>query len=59
MKINEIKSIQTKTEKLGFKFLGVIPYDDRLEDSIGNYEELLTTNFSNKVNEAIGKNFFE
>jgi ATP-binding protein involved in chromosome partitioning len=55
MKTNKTKLIQTKTEKLGFKFLGVIPYDERLEDSIGNYDELIATNFSNKVDETLGK----
>ncbi len=57
MKSNKTKLIQTKTEKLGVKFLGIIPYDEKLEDTIGNYDKLLATNFSNKVHETLGKEF--
>jgi ATP-binding protein involved in chromosome partitioning len=57
MKSNKKNLIQTKTEKMGVKFLGVIPYDETLEDSIGNYDELLATDFSDKIDETIGKKF--
>lgn len=53
MKINKIKTIQTETEKLGINFLGEIPYDKTLEESIGDGNKLSATNFFKIVDETL------
>lgn len=43
MKLNQGKDIERESEKLGINFLGVIPYDPKVEDAIGNVSKLLDT----------------
>ena len=43
MKMNQGKDIKRESEKLGINFLGVIPYDPKVEDAIGNVSKLLDT----------------
>jgi ATP-binding protein involved in chromosome partitioning len=52
MKMNQSKNIQRQTEKLGLTFLGEIPYDNAVEEAIGDTEKLLRTAVAQKV-EAI------
>jgi MinD superfamily P-loop ATPase len=47
MQLNKADAIERETEKLGLKYLGAIPFDPQVEESIGNPTKLLTT--------AIGK----
>lgn len=53
MKINKLNTIQTETEKLGIPFLGEIPFDHALEESIGDYNKILATNFFKTINESL------
>jgi ATP-binding protein involved in chromosome partitioning len=53
MKMNKIKTIQEETEKLGFRFLGEITFDSTLEESIGDCDKLLATNFSKMINHTL------
>jgi ATP-binding protein involved in chromosome partitioning len=46
MKIFEMSTIKTETEELGLHYLGEIPFDKTLEESIGDCDKLLATNFS-------------
>jgi ATP-binding protein involved in chromosome partitioning len=43
MKLNQGKDIERESEKLEINFLGVIPYDPKVEDAIGNVSKLLDT----------------
>jgi ATP-binding protein involved in chromosome partitioning len=52
MKMEESHAIEKQTEKLGLKFLEAIPYDPKVEESIGNANKLLRTPFAKKVEEA-------
>jgi ATP-binding protein involved in chromosome partitioning len=56
MKVNKKKTIQAETEKLGLQFLGEIPYDRTLEESIGDCDKLLSTNFFKMVTATLLKN---
>jgi ATP-binding protein involved in chromosome partitioning len=56
MKINKMKTIKTETEKLGINFLGEIPYDKTLEESIGDCNKLSTTTFFQIVDETLTNN---
>jgi len=49
MKMNNSKTIQQQTMKLGVEFLGEIPYDPKLEEAIGNINKLLNTIVAEKV----------
>jgi ATP-binding protein involved in chromosome partitioning len=49
MKMNDSKTVQQQTKKLGVKFLGEIPYDPKIEETIGNIDKLLDTTFAKKV----------
>jgi ATP-binding protein involved in chromosome partitioning len=49
MKRAEAKTVQEQTEKLGIKFLSEIPYDDAVEEAIGNPKKLLATKLGKKV----------
>jgi len=51
MKISETESIKKETKKLNLNFLGEIPFDKTLEESLGDCNKLLATNFSKIVNE--------
>jgi len=50
MKRTDSKSIQQQTRKLAVKFLEEIPYDQELEETIGNTNKLLNTKFAKKIN---------
>lgn len=43
MKMDDARTIQRQTKNLGLKFLGQIPYDPNVEESIGNTDKLLVT----------------
>lgn len=49
MKMSESNSIKNQTRKLGVKFLEEIPYDQKLEEAIGNTNKLLDTKFAKKI----------
>jgi len=49
MKMNNSKTIQQQTMKLGVEFLGEIPYDPKVEEAIGNINKLLNTIVAEKV----------
>ena len=55
MKISRIQLIQKEIEKLGFVYLTNIPYDKTLEDSIGDCDKLLATNFAKIIDENLVK----
>lgn len=55
MKMNSRSNIQEKTEKLGLLFLSGIPYDPRVEDSIGNVTALLHTAIAASTNQIATK----
>jgi ATP-binding protein involved in chromosome partitioning len=50
MKMDQSKTIQQQTRKLGLTYLGEIPYDTKVEEAIGNTNKLLNTMLANKVN---------
>jgi len=50
MKMNDSSDVKWRTEMLGLKFLMGIPYDPKIEASIGNAEKLLETSFAQRVN---------
>lgn len=50
MKMDNSKTIQGQTRKLGVNFLGEIPYDQTIEKSIGDVDKLLETTLFKKVN---------
>jgi ATP-binding protein involved in chromosome partitioning len=49
MNMNDSKTVQQQTKKLGVKFLGEIPYDPKIEETIGNTNKLLDTTFAEEV----------
>jgi ATP-binding protein involved in chromosome partitioning len=49
MKMNDSKTIQQETQKLGLKFLEEIPYDSEVEAAIGDPDELLQTALADRV----------
>jgi ATP-binding protein involved in chromosome partitioning len=49
MKMNDSKTIQQQTMKLGVEFLEEIQYDRKVEEAIGNTNKLLGTAFAQKV----------
>jgi ATP-binding protein involved in chromosome partitioning len=49
MKMNNSKAVRQQTRKLGMKFLGEIPYEQKLEEAIGNITKLLDTRFAKKI----------
>lgn len=55
MKNSKIQGIQSETEKLGFVYLANIPFDKTLENSIGNSEKLLKTNFAKIIDNMVKK----
>ena len=55
MKMNDSKTIQQQTRKLGLDFLGKIPYDSKVEEAIGNTNKLLGTTFAKKVQQIASK----
>jgi hypothetical protein len=55
MKMNDSKTIQQETQKLGLKFLEEIPYDSDVEAAIGDPDELLQTALADKVKHLCSK----
>jgi ATP-binding protein involved in chromosome partitioning len=51
MKTNTAQNIQRQTEKLDITFLGEIPYDLKVEETIGDENKLLDTALAQKVQE--------
>lgn len=49
MKMNEARTIERETEKLGLKFLAGIPFDPNVEEAIGDTAKLSATAIANKV----------
>jgi len=49
MKMNQSKTIEQETRKLGLTFLEEIPYDREVEEAIGNTRKLLNTTLAKKV----------
>jgi Mrp family chromosome partitioning ATPase len=49
MKLEETTVIALKTEELGIKYLGTIPFDPNVEEAIGNTSKLLDTAFAQKI----------
>jgi ATP-binding protein involved in chromosome partitioning len=56
LKRGETHEIETETKKLGLKYLGEIPYDAQVEDSIGNPDSLLETAIGKKISQIINNN---
>ena len=55
MKMDDSKFIQTQVKNLGLPFLGEIPFDNKIEDAIGNVNKLLETVFAKKVESIAAK----
>lgn len=55
MKMDNSETIQRSTEKLGLKFLAAIPYDSKVEESMGKTRELLCTVVSKKIELMLSK----
>jgi ATP-binding protein involved in chromosome partitioning len=55
MKMNDSKVIKQKVQSLGVPFLGEIPFDNRIEESIGKTKKLLKTVFAEKIEEIASK----
>jgi len=49
MKMNGAEIIERETEKLGAKFLAGIPFDPKVEESIGDVTKLLNTTLAQKI----------
>jgi len=55
MKMDDSKFIQSQVKNLGLPFLGEIPFDNKIEDAIGNVDKLLETVFAKKVESIAAK----
>jgi hypothetical protein len=51
MKMNSLNTIQQQVEKLDVSFLAGIAYDHRVEEAIGNVENLFDTKIAKKAKE--------
>jgi ATP-binding protein involved in chromosome partitioning len=58
MKINESKFIRQNATDMGFHFLGWLPFDLKVEDSLGDINALLETDFAKRLAETISKILF-
>jgi len=56
MKMKDSIFIQQQVESKGITFCGEIPFDTKLEESIGNVNKLLQTLFARKLEEIVSKN---
>jgi ATP-binding protein involved in chromosome partitioning len=56
MKMNDSKSIQHETEKLGLRFLSEIPFDSEVEEAIGDEKKLLETVIAEKIRNILAVN---
>jgi ATP-binding protein involved in chromosome partitioning len=55
MKIDQSKTIQQQTRKLGLTYLGEIPYDMKVEEAIGNTKLLLNTTLADIVKDITAR----
>lgn len=55
MKTNQPQTIQNQTQKLGLTYLGNIPYDTKIEQTLGNTNQLLKTTFAKKLEQITTK----
>jgi ATP-binding protein involved in chromosome partitioning len=55
MKMNDSRTIQQRSRKLGLNFLEEIPYDAKVEKAIGSTEKLLNTVLVKKVERVASK----
>jgi ATP-binding protein involved in chromosome partitioning len=56
MKMKDSPLIQQRVEERGIDFWGEIPFDNKLEESIGNVGRLLETVFARKLEETVSRN---
>jgi hypothetical protein len=56
MKMDKAKGVSEETGKLGLKFLGEIPFDSKVEASIGDVEKLLKTDVGKKIQQVVDNN---
>jgi ATP-binding protein involved in chromosome partitioning len=52
MKIDKAEAIRKESKRFGLKFLGEIPYDANVEETIGNVDKLEKTALGRKVQEV-------
>jgi ATP-binding protein involved in chromosome partitioning len=55
MKMNPSNTIRQQTRELGFKFLGEIPYDPKVEEAIGSTSKLSNTELVKRIEKIIPK----
>jgi ATP-binding protein involved in chromosome partitioning len=55
MKITSSQHIRDHIKELGLSFLGEIEFDNTLEDSIGNKDKLITSDFGNTVQKIVSR----
>jgi len=56
MKMRNSDFIHQEIEKRGIKFWGEIPFDDELEEAVGDAERLLNIEFGRTIEKMIGEN---
>jgi ATP-binding protein involved in chromosome partitioning len=56
MKMDKAQGVQMETEKLRLKYLGSIPFDLKVEDSIGNTSKLLNSAVGKKIQQIADTN---
>jgi ATP-binding protein involved in chromosome partitioning len=56
MKMDKAQGVQMETEKLKLKYLGYIPFDLQVEDSIGNTSKLLNSAVGKKIQQIAHTN---
>ncbi|MEM3554125.1 MAG: P-loop NTPase [Candidatus Bathyarchaeia archaeon] len=57
MKIRESDFTMQNVGNAGFRFLGELPFDPKVEDSLGDVNSLLKTDFAKKLAEIVSKVF--
>jgi ATP-binding protein involved in chromosome partitioning len=55
MKMGNSRAIRQQAKKTGLKYLGEIPYDLKVEETLGNTNQLLGTTFAEKVRQMSTK----
>ncbi len=55
MKLDEEKDVEALAKEFGIQYLGGIPFYPDLDAKIGNVEELMKTEFAEKIREIAGK----
>ena len=53
MKVDTVEDVKRQTRKMGFTFLGEIPFDSKIEEAIGDQNQLLNTVLAQKLNGII------